>query len=65
MDPDLGVDPDSRWIRIHVILIPALLDVIPDPDPDPAKNGIGTLLVHIPLSRSYTGVPLCSPPTSI
>ena len=45
MDPDLGVDPDPRWIRIHVIPIPAPLDVIPDTDPDPAKNGIVTPLI--------------------
>jgi len=45
MDPDLGVDPDPRWIRIQAIPIPALLDAIPDPDPDPAKNGILTPLV--------------------
>ena len=37
MDPDLGVDPDLRGIRIHAILTPALLGVIPYPDPDPAK----------------------------
>ena len=45
MDPDLHVDPDPRWIRIHVIPILALVDVIPDPDPDPAKNGIVTPLI--------------------
>ena len=44
MDPDLGVDPDPRWIRIQAIPIPDLLDAIPDPDPDPAKNGIVTPL---------------------
>ena len=45
MDPDLGVDPDPPWIRIHMIPIPALLDVIPAPDPDPQKSGVVTPLV--------------------
>ena len=45
MDPDLGVVPDPRWIPIHVIPILAPLDVIPDPDQDPAKNGIVTPLI--------------------
>ena len=44
MDLDLGVDPDPMWIQIHVIPIPALFNVILDPDPDPAKNGIVTPL---------------------
>ena len=45
MDPDLGVDPDPPWIRIHMIPIPALLDVIPAPDPDPQKSGVVTPLI--------------------
>ena len=47
MDPDLGVDPDPPWIRIHMIPIPALLDVIPAPDPDPQKSGVVTPLEDI------------------
>ena len=45
MDPDLGVDPDPPWIRIHMIPILALLNVIPAPDPDPQKSGVVTPLV--------------------
>ena len=53
MDLNLGVDLDldPRWIWIHVISIPSLLDVILDPDPDPAKNGIVTPLVERSESR--------------
>ena len=40
------MDPIPAWIRIRVIPIPALLDVIPAPDPDPQKSGIVTPLVH-------------------
>ena len=54
MDPDLGVDPDPRWIRIQAIPIPDLLDAIPDPDPDPAKNGIVTPLEGMH-SRDFSG----------
>ena len=39
------MDPIPAWIRIRVIPIPALLDVIPAPDPDPQKSGIVTPLV--------------------
>ena len=44
MDPDPVVDSDPAWIRIHVIPIPALLNVIPAPDLDPQKSGIVTPL---------------------
>ena len=37
LDPDLGMDLYPTWIRIQAILIPALLEVIPAPDPDPQK----------------------------
>ena len=50
MVPDLGVDPDPRWIQINAILIPALLGVIPDP----AKNGIVTQLA--PLAMYLSGI---------
>ena len=49
MDSDLDVDSDPSWI--HVIPIPALLDVIPDPDP--AKNGIVTPLLNTSLKYSF------------
>ena len=45
LDPDLGMDSDLPWIRIQVILILALLEEIPAPDPDPQKSGIITPLV--------------------
>ena len=38
------MDPIPARIRIRVIPIPALLDVIPAPDPDPLKSGIVTPL---------------------
>ena len=38
------MDPIPARIRIRVIPIPALLDVIPAPDPDPQKSGIVTPL---------------------
>ena len=41
-DPDPELNSDPRWIRIHMIPIPALLGAIPDPDPE--KNGIITPL---------------------
>ena len=50
LDPDLGVYPDPRWIRIRVrggsgsMQFQFRLGVIPDPDPDLAKNGIVTPL---------------------
>ena len=40
------MDPIPARIRIRVIPIPALLDVIPAPDPDPQKSGIVTPLDH-------------------
>ena len=46
-DPDPGLDSDPRWIRIHTIPIPAFLGAIPDPDPDPAKNGVVTPLDYL------------------
>ena len=46
LDPDPDLDSDPAKIRIHVIPIPALLDMIPDPDPDPVKNGIVTPLTQ-------------------
>ena len=55
MDPDLGVDPDPPWIRIHMIPIPALLDVIPAPDPDPQKSGVVTPLVGCVVIRFAMG----------
>ena len=47
LDPNPELDLDTACIRIHMIPIPALLDTIPDPDSDPAKNGIVTPLTHI------------------
>ena len=46
-DPDPELDLDPAMILIHTIPIPALLDAIPDPDSDPAKNRIVTPLTHI------------------
>ena len=46
-DPELELDSDPAWIRIHMIPIPALLDMISDPDSDPAKNGVVTPLVEL------------------
>ena len=37
LDPDLGMVLDPSWIQIQAIPIPALLEVIPAPDPDPQK----------------------------
>ena len=37
MDSDLGVDLEPPWIRIQVTSIPALLDAIQPPAPDPQK----------------------------
>ena len=45
-DPDPELDLDPAMILIHTIPIPALLDAIPDPDSDPAKNGIVTPLAN-------------------
>ena len=42
------VDVIPAWIRIQVIPIPALLDAIPAPHPDPQKSGIVT-----PLRRAH------------
>ena len=52
------MDPIPARIRIRVIPIPALLDVIPAPDPDPLKSGIVTPLVlpgpaWVLLSKKY------------
>ena len=46
-DPELELDSDPAWIRIHMIPIPALLDMISDPDSYPAKNGVVTPLVEL------------------
>ena len=49
------VDPIPEWIRIRVISIPAPLDEISAPDPDPHKSGIVTPLAHTPAPAGAVG----------
>ena len=44
------VDPIPAWIRTQAITIPAVLDMIPDPDLDRQKSGIVTPLLHVCIS---------------